>query len=266
MAINTESMPLSVCSRIELEIMSDPSSIRLSVVMPAFNEELRIPRTLRQSIEYLKAQPYSSEIIVVDDGSTDRTREVVRCFYPSSIPVTLLAHPGGANHGKGASIKHGMLKARGDYRLFMDADNSTTLKQIENFWPHFENGSNVVIGSRALKESVIEKHQAKYKELAGRAGNWLIRSIAVRGIHDTQAGFKMFTAEMADKVFPRATIDRWGIDIELIVIARLHGGRIREVPVTWINAAGSKVTLSSYLQVLAEVLRIRCNLRAGKYR
>jgi dolichyl-phosphate beta-glucosyltransferase len=254
------------CSRTEFKIMSDPSAIRLSVVMPAYNEELRIPQTLQQSIDYLKLQPYRSEIIVVDDGSKDRTCEVVRSFSSSSVPTTLLRHPDGANHGKGASIKHGMLKARGDYRLFMDADNSTTLEQIVNFWPHFENGSDVVIGSRALKESVIGRHQSKPKELAGRAGNWLIRSLTVPDIWDTQAGFKMFTAEMADKIFPRATIDRWGADIELIVIARLFNGRVREVPITWINAEGSKVTMASYFQVLAEVLRIRRNVRSGRYK
>ncbi len=246
--------------------MSDSSSVRLSVVLPAYNEEFRIPHTLNQSIEYLKAQSYNSEIIVVDDGSTDRTCEIVPRYCSASIPVTLLAHPDGANHGKGASIKRGMLKARGAYRLFMDADNSTTLEQIGGFWPHFECGADVVIGSRALKESVIGKHQAKHKELAGRAGNWLIRSLAVPGIRDTQAGFKMFTAEIADKIFPRLTIDRWGADIELIVIARLLGGRISEVPIAWINSAGSKVTMASYFQVIAEILRIRRNVKAGVYK
>jgi dolichyl-phosphate beta-glucosyltransferase len=247
-------------------IMTTSSSLRLSVILPAYNEEFRILRTLCQSIEYLKSQPYSSEIIVVDDGSKDRTCEVVRNHCSSTVPVALLSHPDGANHGKGASIKYGMLKARGEYRLFMDADNSTTLEQIASFWPHFDRGSDVVIGSRALKESVIGKHQARYKELAGRAGNWLIRSLAAPGIRDTQAGFKMFAGEMADRVFPKLTIDRWGADIEMIVIARLLGCKINEVPITWLNASGSKVTMASYLQVFSEVLRIRRNIRAGIYK
>jgi dolichyl-phosphate beta-glucosyltransferase len=247
-------------------IMTAFFSVRLSVVLPAYNEELRLPRTLAQSIEYLKSQPYNSEIIVVDDGSTDRTCDVVRNHGFSTVPVILLSHPNGANHGKGASVKLGMLKAQGAYRLFMDADNSTTLEQVESFWPHFEGGSDVVIGSRALKESVIGKHQARYKELAGRAGNWFIRSLAVPGVRDTQAGFKMFTGEMADKVFPKLTIDRWGADIEMIVISRLLGCRITEVPITWLNAPGSKVTMASYLQVFSEVLRIRRNIRAGLYK
>jgi dolichyl-phosphate beta-glucosyltransferase len=246
--------------------MSDPSSVRLSVVMPAFNEESRLPRTLCQSIEYLQSQPFNSEIIIVDDGSTDRTAEIVRKHCSSRVPVILLSHPDGANHGKGAAIKQGMLKAQGEYRLFMDADNSTTLEQIAGFWPHFERGWDVVIGSRALEDSVIGKHQARYKEVAGRFGNWVIRSLAVPGIRDTQAGFKMFTGEVADKVFRRLTINRWGADIEMIVIAWLLGCKIKEMPITWINAAGSKVTLASYLQVLREVWLIRRNIKAGLYK
>jgi dolichyl-phosphate beta-glucosyltransferase len=224
-------------------IMTVSSSVRLSVVLPAYNEEFRLPHTLAQSIEYLKSQPYNSEIIVVDDGSTDRTCDVVRNHGFSTVPVILLS-----------------------YRLFMDADNSTTLEQVESFWPHFESGYDVVIGSRALKESFIGKHQARYKELAGRAGNWFVRFLAVPGVRDTQAGFKMFTGEMADKVFSKLTIDRWGADIEMIVIARLFGCRIIEVPITWLNAPGSKVTMASYLQVFSEVLRIRRNIRAGLYK
>ncbi len=246
--------------------MSNRSDVRLSVVLPAYNEESRLPGTLTESIRYLQAQPYKSEIIVVDDGSTDRTQEVVRNQGSSPVPVMLLSHPDRANHGKGASIRLGMLEAQGEYRLFMDADNSTSLDHVARFWPCFERGFDVVIGSRALKESVIGKHQAKYKEFAGRMGNWVIRSLAVPGIRDTQAGFKMFTGEKAEEIFGRLTIERWGADIELIVVARFLGCRICEVPITWVNAVGSKVTLASYLQVLHEVWRIRRNLRAGIYK
>jgi dolichyl-phosphate beta-glucosyltransferase len=246
--------------------MSDPSDVRLSVILPAFNEESRLPGTLRESIRYLQSQPYKSELIVVDDGSTDRTSEIVRDHSSSPVPVILLAHQDGANHGKGASVRLGMLEAQGKYRLFMDADNSTSLDHVAKFWPWFEHGCDVVIGSRALRESVIGKHQAKYKEFAGRVGNWVIRSLAVPGILDTQAGFKMFTAEKTEAIFGRQTIERWGADIELIVIARFLGCRICEVPITWVNAAGSKVTMGSYLQVLHEVWRIRRNLRAGIYK
>jgi dolichyl-phosphate beta-glucosyltransferase len=241
------------------------SNIRLSVIIPAYNEELRLPHTLSQSIDYLKAQSYDSEILVVNDGSTDGTERIVRERSSSSVPVRLLTHPDGANHGKGASVKRGMMEARGDYRLFMDADNSTTLDQVERFWPFFNQGYQIVIGSRTLKDSVIGIHQAKYKELAGRFGNWIIRILAVPGISDTQAGFKMFAAKEAAMLFSRQTLDRWGYDFELLAIARSKNCRICEVPIAWINSAGSKVTMRSYFEVLCEVWRVRQNLKSGLY-
>ena len=245
--------------------MSNESDIKLSVVIPAYNEESRLPETLGQSIDYLKSQPYGAEILVVNDGSTDGTGHVVRGQSAEPVPVRLLSHPDGANHGKGASVRRGMMEARGAYRLFMDADNSTALSQVERFWPWFSRGCDVVIGSRALKDSVIGTRQGRLKEIAGRLGNWFIRSFAVPGIRDTQAGFKMTTAKAAEIIFPRLTIDRWGYDIEMLAIARIHGCRIAEIPITWINASGSKVTMASYLQVLLEVWRIRKNLNAGLY-
>jgi dolichyl-phosphate beta-glucosyltransferase len=245
--------------------MSRDQNIALSVVIPAYNEALRLPRTLDESIAYLQSQVYGSEIIVVDDGSTDGTGNVVRDRFSSPVPLYLLNHPDGANHGKGAAVKRGMMEARGAYRLFMDADNSTKLEQVEHFWPCFNDGYHLVIGSRALRDSVIGIHQAKHKELAGRFGNWIIRTFAVPGIRDTQAGFKMFTGRAADLIFPRQTIDRWGYDIELLAIAQAHALRIAEVPITWINAEGSKVTVGTYFEVLGEVGRIRRNLRKGVY-
>lgn len=246
--------------------MSNDTSVRFSVVIPAYNEESRLPDTLRHSIAFLKSRPYSSEIIVVNDGSTDGTERVVREQADSFERLQLISHPDRANHGKGAAVKLGMMAASGAFRLFMDADNSTTLNQVDNFWPWFDRGYDVVIGSRALSESIIGTRQNRVKELAGRMGNWVIRRFAVPGIRDTQAGFKMFTAEMAQKIFQRLTIDRWGADIEMIAIARLLGCRINEVPITWINAAGSKVTMASYLQVLSEVWRVRRNVKTGIYK
>jgi dolichyl-phosphate beta-glucosyltransferase len=246
--------------------MLNQSSVRLSVIIPAYNEELRLPQTLSHALGYLKSQPYESEVLVVNDGSTDQTERAVREGTCSRIPVRVLAHADGANHGKGAAVRLGMLKALGAYRLFMDADNSTALDHVDSFWPFFSQGFSVVIGSRALKGSVIGLHQARYKELAGRLGNWIIRTFAVPGIRDTQAGFKMVTAHAAELIFPRLTIERWGFDVEMLAIAQSHGCRIHEVPITWINASGSKVTMSSYLQVLGEVRRIRRNLKAGLYK
>jgi dolichyl-phosphate beta-glucosyltransferase len=238
---------------------------RLSVIIPAYNEELRLPRTLNQTVEYLRSQSYKSEILVVNDGSGDGTEQVVRDFASGGVALKLLTHPDRANHGKGASVKLGMTQATGEYRLFMDADNSTTVSQVERFWPMFAQGYQVVIGSRALKDSSIGVHQSRHKEIAGRLGNWVIRRFAVPGIADTQAGFKMFGGKETDRIFPRLTIDRWGYDIEVLAIAKNCGYRICEVPIRWINAPGSKVTLGSYLEVLGEVWRVRRNLRAGLY-
>jgi len=241
-----------------------PGKIRLSVVIPAFNEELRLPETLRQVGVFLSSTPFDSEVIVVDDGSTDATSHVVRaCTDVKSL--RLISHPDGANHGKGAAVRRGVLEARGDFRIFMDADNSTTLDQIAGFWPWFDQGYDLVIGSRKKQGARIEVHQAWYKEMAGRCGNWIIRRFAVPGIEDTQAGFKMFTSRAAEAVFPRQTIDRWGYDFELLAIAGQLGYRVREVPIVWANAPGSKVRMGSYLEVLHEVLRVRRNLKNGIY-
>lgn len=239
--------------------------VHLSVIIPAFNEELRLPGTLRQVGEYLSTQSYRSEIIVVDDGSTDGTAQGARQFR-SPVPLRFQSHPDGANHGKGASVKRGMLEATGDYRLFMDADNSTTVDQIERFWPHLERGCDIAIGSRVIAGAHVATHQFWCRELAGRAGNWVIRAFAVPGIMDTQVGFKLFNRRSAETIFPRVTIDRWGFDVEVLAIARFHGERICELPVVWNNAPGSKVGMHAYVQVLSEVLRIRRNLKAGVYR
>lgn len=246
--------------------MPSPSDVRLSAIIPAYNEESRLPRTLGHAVHYLQSQSYASEVIVVNDGSSDGTERVAREYGSLPIPVRVLAHRDGANHGKGASVRLGMMAARGAYRLFMDADNSTTVDQVERFWPLFDEGYDVVIGSRALKGSVIGVRQAWYKEFAGRIGNWLVRSLAVRGIRDTQAGFKMFTSGAAGRIFPRQTIERWGFDIELLAIARSQGCRVCEIPITWVNAEGSKVAVSDYFCVLGEIRRIRRNMRSGLYR
>ena len=244
----------------------DQSQVKLSVVIPAYNEEFRLPKTLSQSLRYLEAQPYRSEVIVVNDGSSDKTESVVRGQSLNSVPLRLLNHPDGVNHGKGASVRRGMMEARGAYRLFMDADNSTTLNQVDRFWPMFSQGYDVVIGSRALKDSIIGIRQNKLKEIAGKFGNWVIQRFAVPGVFDTQAGFKMLTAEKAEIIFPCLTIDRWGYDVEMLVVARTHGCRIAEIPITWINATGSKVTMGTYFQVLGEIWKIRQNLKAGLYK
>lgn len=245
--------------------MEKSASIHLSVIIPAYNEERRLGCTLDDVIDYLSNQPYTSEIIVVDDGSSDGTVELVRQKSEGARSLKVVPHPDGRNHGKGATVKLGMLEAKGRYRLFMDADNSTTVNHVEQFWPAFERGSDVVIGSRGLKDSDIAVRQPLYRKLAGQVGNKIIQMLTLPGIKDTQAGFKMFTAECAEDVFPKLTIDRWGFDVEALVVARHLGYKISELPIRWIDDPEGKVTFKSYLEVFGEVWQIRSNLHSGVY-
>ncbi len=246
--------------------MTRDPAFYLSVVIPAFNEESRLPATLQEILHYLGRQSYSSEVVVVDDGSKDRTADVVRQVPAGPVPVRLCRHADGANHGKGAALKLGMSHATGEYRLLTDADNSTSIDQVERFWPELERGFAVVIGSRKIAGAEVAVHQPLYKELAGRTGNLLIRMMAAPGILDTQAGFKIFTRRSAEELFPRLTIDRWGYDFELIAIARELGFKVREVPIRWVNSPDSKVRLNSYFEVLGEVWKVHRNLKSGRYR
>ena len=245
--------------------MSQSETIRLSVVIPAFNEERRLPRTLEEITRYLGRQSYSAEVVVADDGSTDATARIVQERDRNVVPVRLVTHPDGRNHGKGAAVRLGMLAALGRFRLFTDADNSTTIDHVERFWPFFDEGVDVVIGSRGMKESVLSVSQPWYRRIAGEGGNLIIRALAVPGVADTQAGFKMLTAACAESLFPRLTIDRWGFDVEMLAVARHLGYRIREVPITWRNDPEGKVTLMTYFEVLGEVWHVRGNLKAGVY-
>jgi len=245
--------------------MQNTSAPHLSVVIPAYNEERRLPRTLDDVLAYLARQSYSAEVVVVDDGSTDGTAGVVRERIGGAIPLRLVVHPDGINHGKGAAVRRGMLEAQGRFRLFMDADNSTTLDHVERFWPFFEDGHDVVIGSRDVRGAHIGVHQPWYKELAGNVGNVIIRALVVPGVKDTQAGFKMLSRRSAEDVMPRLTVDRWGFDVELLAVARRRGYRIKEVAINWVNAPNSKVGALTYFEVLGEVCQVRRNLRAGLY-
>jgi dolichyl-phosphate beta-glucosyltransferase len=247
--------------------MPSPSAPHLSVVIPAYNEARRLPRTLDDVVSYLARQSYAAEIFVVDDGCQDGTADLVRTRAAgTALPIEVIEQPDRRNHGKGAAVRRGMLAARGRYRLFMDADNSTTIDHIETFWPCVDDGFDVVIGSRDVPGANVQVHQAWYRELAGKLGNRIIQLLAVPGIHDTQTGFKMVTAACVERVFPLLTIDRWGFDVEILAVARALGFRIKELPVRWVDQPDSKLKATSYLEVLREVWQVRRNLRAGRYR
>ena len=245
--------------------MGNHSNVHLSVIIPAFNEQDRLPRTLEHVLGYVDRQPYEGEVLVVDDGSTDKTEYVVRQWPRGATALRLVRHPDGDNHGKGAAVRCGMAAASGRFRLFMDADNSTTIDQVENLWPFVDDEYDVVFGSRGIHGARIVVHQPWYKELGGRLGNLVIRALVMPGVADTQAGFKMLTQKSIEDLLPRLTVDRWGFDVELLVAARCRGYQIKEVPITWVDVADSKVSARAYAQVLADVWRIRRQRRAGQY-
>ncbi|MBX3180183.1 MAG: glycosyltransferase family 2 protein [Candidatus Hydrogenedentes bacterium] len=239
---------------------------RLSVVIPAYNEAMRIEATLVHLQRYLDKQDYSSEIIVVDDGSTDATFGIVRNMRtPSRIPVRIHQLP--ENRGKGAAVKAGMAGlARGAVRLFYDADASTPIEELEKVWPALEAGADVVIGSRALPDSRVELHQAPYREFLGRVFNRLLKLLRLTAFLDTQCGFKAFTAEAAEQVFPRQTLEGFSFDVELLFIAARAGLDIREVPVRWINSPASRVNpVTDSARMFRDVFLIHYRNWQGRY-
>ncbi len=236
----------------------------LSVIIPAYNEGNRIKKTLVSVGDYLSKQNYDSEILVVDDGSRDGTAEVVKGLIPEIKNLKVIGY--GNNRGKGYAVRFGMLKAKGDYRLFMDADNSTSIDQVEKMWPYFEKGFDVVIGSRDVKGAVLEPPQPLYRRFLGEGFGFLVSLICgLWGIKDSQCGFKGFTGKAAEKIFKKATIDRFAFDPEILVIARKLGYKIKEVPVIWKNSPGSKVKASSIFNMAIDLLKIRLNIIFKKY-
>ena len=235
----------------------------LSVVIPAYNEEKRLPKTLDSLIRYLENKSYLWEVAIVNDGSTDNTSKVVADAGIQDQRIRLLEYR--ENRGKGFAVRYGMARTTGELRLFMDADNSTSIDHLEQFLPLFKRGFDVVIGSRDVPGSTITVHQPKWKELCGRLGNLWIQMWLLPGMKDTQAGFKIFTTAAAEAVFSRITIDRWGFDIEALSVARKLGYAIAECPIRWRNDPDSKVPTGAYFDVLKEVLRVRVNIWKDVY-
>ncbi len=235
--------------------------MRLSLIIPAYNESQRIRATLEAAEDYLNRQDYDYEIVVVDDGSTDDTAEVVRASHPE---VRLDAYF--PNRGKGYAVRHGMAMATGAYRLFSDADASTPIEEVERMWPRFDQGADVAIGSRALPDSHVDVHQPWYRENMGRAYNGMLRVLRLTRFHDTQCGFKMFTARAAEIIFSRQTIDGFGFDPEVLYIAQRHGLRVDEVAVHWVNCPLTRVNaITDSARMFGEMLVIRQNAWRGKY-
>ena len=239
--------------------MGTAPSCHLSVVIPTYNEEKRLGNTLERLGQYLAAQPYDSEVLIVDDGSSDRTIEIAEYAHLAGR-LRVVRHE--VNRGKGAAVRTGMSAAQGRFALFSDADLSTPIAEIEKFWPRFEAGFDVVIGSRGLRDSQIEVHQNLLREMMGRTFNLLVRLFVVPGIHDTQCGFKMFSRRAVDALFPDCRLDGWAFDVELLAMAASKGLRVAEVPVRWINSPDTRVrALCASSQMFADLLRLRRRFR-----
>jgi len=238
----------------------------ISIVIPAYNEEKRLPSTLDRIVEYLDQSRFAfSEILVVDDGSRDATAAQTTEFARRHPCVRLLQNPG--NRGKGYSVRHGMLEAAGDWALFTDADLSSPIEELEKLMAAVESsGSQIAIGSRAIDRSLVGVHQPLFREYAGRFFNLVMRLVTGLAFHDTQCGFKLFQREAAREIFSRQQLLRFGFDAEVLFIAKSLGYRAVEVPVRWNDVAGSKVGTLAGLNGFVDLLRIRRNQWAGCYK
>lgn len=238
--------------------------MHLSVIIPSYNGQERLKKTLPFVFDYLSKQSYDWEVIVVSDGSKDKTVEVTQAFAAMRAGFSVIARM--ENRGKGYTVREGMLKARGDFRLFTDDDNSTSIEQIEKFWPHLDQGYDIIIGSIEIEGAKIFEHAQWYRRMMGHYSKLIIRAVAgLWEIHDTQRGFKCFTAKSAQDIFSRAKIDRFAFDIEVLALAKKLGYKIKEVPVIWNNPKETKVHLTSYFQVLKDLFKIRFWLWFNSY-
>lgn len=243
-----------------------PLTRSISIIIPAYNEEKRLPNTLLQVIRYLQGGQWSfTEILVVDDGSTDATVSVAKQLSGEFGDLRVLCNPG--NRGKGYAVRHGMLECRGEWALFTDADLSAPIAELEKLWCEAESsGAQVAVGSRALDRRLIGVHQSWFRENAGRLFNLVMRLVTGLTLRDTQCGFKLFEAAAAREIFRRQLLEGFGFDVEVLFIARLLGYRTVEVPVKWNDVLGTKVSALRGLAAFLDPLLVRWNQIRGCYR
>lgn len=238
--------------------------MRYSIVIPAYNESHRIGPTLNRVLRHIAQQAWDAEVVVVNDGSTDNTSEIVGRFVQSNPRMRLLQNPG--NRGKGYSVRHGMLQACGEVLLFTDADLSSPIEEADRLFRAIAEGADVAIGSRWLRAELQSERQPLHRQLFGRIFNLSLRIVLGLRFKDTQCGFKAFTRRAADTIFPLQQIERWGFDPELIFLAEKNGFKVVEVPVAW--AHDEKTTISPLrdgIRMFFEVLKIRWNSIQGRY-
>jgi len=243
----------------------NPARPAISIVIPAYNEEQRLSRTLPQIRDYLAKRGWDGEVVVVDDGSSDCTAEIVR-QWQKQIPMMRLVQ-NGRNRGKGYSVKHGMLEARGHLAIFTDADLSSPIEEADKLLEVLGGGKyDVAIGSRAMDRRMIQVHQSRFRELAGIIFNLMVRLVTGLAVVDTQCGFKAFITAKTRPVFEQQRIEGFGFDPEVLFLAKRQGLRMIEVPVRWAHDADTRVRmLRDSLRMFLELLEIRWNWLLGRY-
>ncbi len=235
-----------------------------SIVLPAYNEAVRIGASLEKILAYAGQRGWNAEILVVNDGSTDSTADLVRSVARNHPSVRLLENPG--NRGKGYSVRNGMLHARGDVLLFSDADLSSPIAEADKLFAAIAAGADVAIGSRWLKAELQTRRQPLLRQFLGRVFNLALRLILRLNFRDTQCGFKAFTRQAAGAIFPLQQVERWGFDPEILYLARKFGFRVEEVAVQWGHRDGTRINpLKDGVRMFVEVVRVRWNAISGKY-
>ena len=233
----------------------------LSIIIPAHNEQNRLPGTLEKVFHFLEQQSFSSEVIVVENGSTDQTHQVAREFAKQHASLRVLQ----STKGKGSAVQHGVLAAEGEYRFMCDADLSMPVEEIVKFIPPKLQNFDIAIASREAR-GAVRFNEPSYRHWGGRGINVLIQALILPGLNDTQCGFKCFRGEVAEDLFRRQTMHGWSFDIEVLYIARRHGYHIVEIPIHWYHFSDSKVSaLRDAMRMISDIFLIHANARRGLY-
>ncbi len=234
----------------------------LSIIIPAYNEEQRLPDTLKQVFEFLKKQDYQAEVLVIENGSQDKTYDIAQSYSDQFSLYSVLQE---TLPGKGRAVQKGMLAARGQYRFMCDADLSMPIEEVNRFIPPMLEDFDIAIGSREAP-GAVRYDEPEYRHLGGRAINLMIRLLALPGLQDTQCGFKCFRAPIVEDIFNQQTLNGWSFDIELLYIARRRNYHIKEIPIPWyFNPATKLSPVQDALQMALDIWTIRRNARRGLY-
>jgi dolichyl-phosphate beta-glucosyltransferase len=239
----------------------------LSIIVPAYNEAKCLAENIKKFNQYLNEQKYDYEIIIVNDGSTDNTGKIGKQLAAKNKNIKLINNK--INKGKGAAVRQGLLQASGEYALFIDADNATSIDHLKQVWPYFKKGYDIVIGTRSARDAqgaCQAVPQARWKRLLGVCGNYIIRLLAVKNIRDTQCGFKVFRKKAVKNIIPQMTIDGFAFDAEMLALAQYLDFKIAKIPVYWVNYPNSRVGIKGYLSSLKDICRIKWNFIRGKYK